>query len=101
MLADLINGTDVGMVQSRGSLSLASKTLQSLDVLGEFFRQELQGNKALELGVFGLVDNSHPAAAELLDNAIVRNGLADHGPATLQGAILGVRKMVVNVFGQM
>jgi len=32
---------------------------------------------------------------------IFLGSIADHGRATLQGAILGVRKMVVNVFGQM
>ena len=28
--------------------------------------------------VLGLVHNTHPAAAELLDDAVVRDGLADH-----------------------
>ena len=28
--------------------------------------------------VLGLVDNAHPATAELLDDAVVRDGLADH-----------------------
>src|SRR5437660_12581418 len=99
MLANLVNRADVGMVQSGGGLGLASKTLQSLDVLCKFLRQEFQGNKTLELCVLSLVDNTHPAAAEFLDNAIMRNGLSDHVSDTLQSAILGVRKMVVNVFG--
>src|ERR1019366_2636072 len=31
-----------------------------------------------QLEVFGFVDHTHPAATELRENAIVRDGLADH-----------------------
>jgi hypothetical protein len=31
----------------------------------------------VELRVFGLVDHTHPAAAKFLDDAVVRDGLAD------------------------
>src|SRR5881628_3484477 len=40
--------------------------------------QELQGNEAPELGVLGLIHDAHPAAAKLLENAIVRNDLSGH-----------------------
>jgi len=33
----------------------------------------------MKFGVFGLIDHTHPPATELLENPIVRNGLADHG----------------------
>jgi len=33
----------------------------------------------VELHVFGLVDDTHPSAAKFIDDAIVRDGLADHG----------------------
>ncbi len=36
-------------------------------------------NKSVELGVKGLVDDPHPAFAELLQNLIVRYRLADEG----------------------
>ena len=65
------------MVQSRGGLSLAPETLQSLGILGDLVGQELQSDKAVEASVLGLVDHTHPAAAELLDDAVVRDGLAD------------------------
>ena len=45
---------------------------------GDFVRQELQGDEAMEASVLGLVNHTHPAAAELLDDAVVRDGLADH-----------------------
>lgn len=34
--------------------------------------------RTAEFGVLRFVDHTHPATAELLDDAIVRNGLANH-----------------------
>jgi hypothetical protein len=34
--------------------------------------------KAVESCVLGLVNHTHPTAAQLLDDAVVRDGLADH-----------------------
>ena len=43
--------------------------------------QELEDNRTLELRIVGLVDNTHPAVTELLGDAVVGDGLADHvGP---------------------
>jgi hypothetical protein len=50
-----------------------------LPVLREFFRQELEGNKPTELGVLGLIDDTHAPATELLDDAIVTDYAANHG----------------------
>jgi len=44
----------------------------------DIIRQELQSNKAVQLHVLRLVDHTHPATAEFLDNAVVRDGLANH-----------------------
>ena len=37
----------------------------------------LQGDKAMQLHILGLVDHAHPAATELLDDAVMRDGFAD------------------------
>jgi hypothetical protein len=42
------------------------------------FGEKLQRDEAPQLGVLSLVDHSHATAAEFLDNAVARNGLADH-----------------------
>src|SRR5215471_21755670 len=68
----------MGMVQSGGGARFTLKTLQSLAVLGKMLRQELQGDEAAELGVLGLIDHTHPAATELLHDAVMRNGSAYH-----------------------
>src|SRR5713226_91452 len=77
LLVDLVNRADVGMVESRCGLRFPLKTGQSLRVFGYFVGQKLQGHKAVELDVLSLVDHAHAAASEFLDDAVVRDGLAD------------------------
>ena len=40
--------------------------------------QKLQCDEAPKLSVLGLVDHAHAATAQLLDDPVVRDGLADH-----------------------
>ena len=42
VLAEFVDGANIGMVQRRGSARLAFKTLQRLGIVAQFFRQELQ-----------------------------------------------------------
>ena len=65
------------MIQCRGSLGFALEAAESLLIFGHFIGQELEGHKATEFDILGLIDDTHPAATQLLDDAIVRNGLAD------------------------
>jgi hypothetical protein len=59
LIVNLMDRADIRMVQ-RGSG-------QCLRIFGNLIRQELQGNKAVQLHVFRLVDHTHPATAEFLD----------------------------------
>jgi hypothetical protein len=77
---DVINRANVGMVQSRGGLGLALGAFQSLPVPRQFLRQKLQCNGTLEPSVFRLVDHSHPATTQLLQDSIMRNCFADLEP---------------------
>ena len=77
-LPDFVNGADVGMVQRGRGASLALKTLERRRIRTEFRRKKLQGHAAAERRILGLEDHTHPAAAQLLQNAVVRNRLADH-----------------------
>ncbi len=65
------------MVSAPG-FRFASEAAQHLRVSGHFLGQEFEGDKATEIYILGLVDYSHPAA-QLLQDAIVRDGLADEG----------------------
>ena len=84
VLADFVDGADVGMIESRGGACLAAEALQRLRVARHFVGQEFEGDEAAEVGVFGLVDDAHAAAAELVDDAVVRDGLADHSLSVIR-----------------
>ena len=46
-------------------------------VSGYFIGQKFERDKTVQPGVLGLVNHTHPAAAQLLNDAVVRDGLAD------------------------
>ena len=75
--ADVIDGTNVGMIQSRGGLRFALKARQHLGISGHLVGQEFQGHKAVQSRVLCLVHHSHAAAAQPFQNAVVRDGLPD------------------------
>src|ERR1035437_3685701 len=85
------------MVQRGRSFGFPLKATESLCVAGEFVGKELQGDVATELEVFRLIHDTHTAAADLADDAVMRNRL----PHGLGGrghwlVILGVGKGQVN-----
>jgi hypothetical protein len=77
LIINLVDGADIGVVQGGRSLRFALESGQSLHILFDLVRQELQGDKAVQLYVLGLVNHTHPATAEFLDDAVMRDGLAD------------------------
>jgi hypothetical protein len=77
MFANFVNGADVGMVQSGSGPGFTAKTLERLRVVRDVVRQELKGDKAAQGGVLCPVDHTHPAPTKLLDDAVVRDDLAD------------------------
>jgi hypothetical protein len=78
VLANVVNGADVGMVQGAGGAGLAAEAFHGLGIASQVFGEEFQGYVATELGIFGLVDYAHSSAAELMEDAIMRDGLAEH-----------------------
>ena len=85
LFVNFMDGADVGMVQRGGGFGFALEAAERLRILCDIVGQEFQRDKAVELDVLGLVDDTHPATAELLDNAVVRDGLADHWQRILLG----------------
>src|SRR5437868_11621058 len=79
LLSDIVKRANIGMIQRRGRAGFALKSLQRLRIAGEFRRQKLERNVAAEARVFRLIHHSHAAGAELGEDAIVRDGLAEHG----------------------
>lgn len=60
-------------------LRFASKMCQGLRIARKIGRKKLQRDKAVQPCVFCFVNHTHSTATELLDNLIMRDGLADHG----------------------
>jgi hypothetical protein len=79
LVVNFVDGADVRMIQCRSSLGFALKAGEGLRIFGYVVGQELEGNKAVELDVLSFVHHTHAAAAEFLDDAVVRDSLADHG----------------------
>ena len=73
LLADFVDGADVGMVERGGGLRLALESFQSLAVARHFIRQEFQRDEAVQGSVFGFIHYTHSAAAEFFEHPVVRN----------------------------
>ena len=71
VLADVVDRADVRMIQRRCRLGLAPEALESLSVLRQILRQKLERDEAPQPGVLSLVDDTHPPAAELLDDPVM------------------------------
>jgi len=76
--ADVVNDKNVRMIQRRRCPCLALESFQGLAVAREFVSKKLQSDLPSKTNVFRLVDHAHPAAAEPLDDSIMRNLLANH-----------------------
>ena len=71
LLANVVNRTDVGMIQRRRGLGFAPKALEGLAVLRQIFGKKLEGDEAAETRVLRFVDHTHPAATELFDDPVM------------------------------
>ena len=79
VLADIVDGADVGMIQSGSGFGFALEAFERLRVVGDIVGEKFQSDGAVEAGVLGFVDDTHAAATEFFDDAVVRNGAADKG----------------------
>ena len=66
------------MIQRRGGFGFAFETLDGGGIVLRFRRKEFEGHEALQTEIFRLVDHSHSATAELLDDAVMRNDTPGH-----------------------
>jgi len=71
------NHADIGVAQRRSRSRLALKTSERVRVASDFIGQKLERDKAMETDVLRFVNHTHSATAQLFDDAIVRDGLAD------------------------
>ena len=78
-----MNRADVGMIQPGRGASLAAEPIQRFLVASQFVGQEFERDDAAEPRVLRFVNDAHAAAAKLLDDVVVGQGLADQGIGSL------------------
>jgi hypothetical protein len=86
MVANFVNRTNVRMIQRRRSPRFTPETLQRLRVICQGIGKKLKGDEAAELKVFGLINHTHPAVPDFLQDAVMRNRLAKDGLGVRHGA---------------
>ncbi len=89
LVTDVVDGADVGMIQGGSRLGFALKACQSLRVPRNIFWEKFQRDEAVQASVFCFVNDSHATTAELVDDAVVRDSLANHEVAVMVGGMRG------------
>ena len=79
VLVDVVDGADVGVVEGGGGTRLALEAFPGLVTREQPLGEELESHLSPQARVLGLVDDAHAPAAQLLEDAVVGDGLADHG----------------------
>src|SRR5207237_901563 len=79
LLPKVIDGAYVGMVKCGGSARFTLEALQSLRIVGQSFRKKLQGHTAPQARVLGFVNHTHASSTQLMEDAVMRDRLIDHG----------------------
>src|SRR5277367_1372941 len=79
LIANLVDGADIRMVERGRGTSLAAEAFDGLWVFREVIGKEFEGNESTKFSVLGLVHNAHTAAAQSFKNAVVGHGQADQG----------------------
>jgi hypothetical protein len=65
------------MIERREDASLPFEPRHAVGIGGEDFRQDFHGDVTIQFRIVGAIDLSHPALAELFQDLIVRDRLAD------------------------
>ena len=87
VLAHVVDGDDVGMVQLRARLGLAEEAGAQLVGDLDLGRDDLEGDLTIEDGVVGLEDHAHAPAADPVDDPILPDLLGQPGrPADAHGS---------------
>jgi hypothetical protein len=66
------------VIQGGRSFGFTLKAAQGLWVFGYVVGQEFEGYEATQFNILCLVHNTHSTTTELLEDAVMRNGLPDH-----------------------
>ncbi len=76
--ADFVDGADVVVIERGGGAGFAAEAFERGGIFGDVVGKKFQRDETAEREVFGFVDDSHAAAAEFFDDAVVGDCLAEH-----------------------
>ncbi len=79
VFVNVVDGADMRVIQRGCGAGFALEAFEGRRVGGWLLGQEFQRHVPAKLGVLGHVHDSHAAATQFFDNAVVRDGLPDHG----------------------
>jgi hypothetical protein len=65
------------MVECRGGSCFPPEAFERLWVAGYICGEKLQRDETAKLSVLGLIHHTHSAAAQLLNDAVMRDGLTE------------------------
>jgi len=91
VLANVVEGADVGMIERRSGARFALEALQGLGALGDILGQEFERHQAPQPRVLGLINHTHTSAPKFLEDPVVGDGFADHARSRLRMILGGVR----------
>ncbi len=78
MIVEAVDRADVRVIEARRGPRLAAEALDRfLLIVRTGLRQDLERDEPAEADILRLVDHAHPASAELLDDAVLAERLAD------------------------
>src|SRR4029077_4209203 len=99
-VADVVDSANVGVIEGRGGLCFALEARDDLRVAGYIVGKKFERDQAMKTSVFGFINHAHASATELLDDAVVGDGLSDErGGVGHCGAILaGARRRPKRAF---
>ena len=72
-----MNRTNIWIVQGGSRSGFTTESFQSFGITREFIRKKLEGDEPPERGVLGFIDDTRAATTELVEDAVVRDGLSD------------------------
>ena len=75
---DVVDRDDARVVQRAGRPGFLDEALPAVGIGHLVVRQDLDGDEAIEMGVARLVDDAHPAFAQLGFDRVAVEGLAEH-----------------------
>src|SRR5882724_12389715 len=73
VFTQVIDRTDVGVIEGGRSACLALKSFESPRVTSQFAGKKFDSDAAPQFQVFGLIYNAHPTATQQVQNTVVGN----------------------------